>query len=136
MSDNHEIKKLDNKLKLGIVLNSLFTIFEFSVGVFSGSLALVSDAGHNLTDSLSLLISFFGNRISRREANEEHSYGYGRATILTALLNSSILIGLALFIFYESYQRILQPEPVNGGWVAVVAFIGILINGTIALGIS
>ena len=133
MSGVHEIKTINSKLKVGIVLNTAFTIFEFTIGIFSGSLALISDAGHNLTDSLTLLISFFGNKISQREANEEHTYGYGRATILTALLNSAILIILACFIFFEGYQRILHPEPVKGGIVAIVAFIGIIVNGCIAL---
>ena len=76
MSGNHEApENLDNKLKLGLVLNTIFTIFEFVVGIFSGSLALVSDAGHNLTDSLSLLISFFAIKIAKRKANVDHTYG-------------------------------------------------------------
>lgn len=133
MSADHHNQKLDSKLKLGIVLNTGFTIFEFIVGVFSGSLALISDAGHNLTDSLSLLISYFGNKVAKREANEEHTYGYGRATILTALLNALILLGLAVFIFYEAYQRILNPQPVEGSFIAIVAFFGIIINFSIAM---
>ncbi|CAN5209712.1 cation diffusion facilitator family transporter [soil metagenome] len=134
MSGTHETPtNLDNKLKLGIVLNTVFTVFEFTVGIASGSLALISDAGHNLTDSLTLVVSFCGNKISKREANEDHTYGYGRASILTALFNASILLVLSLFIFYEGYQRIMHPEPVKGNLVAIVAFIGILINGSIAL---
>lgn len=134
MSGNHETPtNLDSRLKLGLVLNTGFTIVEFVAGILSGSLALTSDAGHNLTDSLSILISFFGNKISKREANQEHSYGYGRASILTALLNGVILILLAGYIFYEAFQRITKPEPVEGGVVMIVAFIGILINGGIAL---
>ena len=134
MSGNHEApKNLDNKLKLGLFLNTGFTIVEFIAGILSGSLALTSDAGHNLTDSLNIIISFFGNKISKREANDEHSYGYGRASILTALLNGVILVLLAGYIFYEAFQRITKPEPVEGGVVMIVAFIGILINGSIAL---
>jgi len=125
-------QNLENKLKIGIVLNTGFTIFEFIAGFLSGSLALVSDAGHNLTDSLSLMISYFGNRVAKRDANEEHTYGYGRATILTALLNALILLSLSIFIFYEAYKRILNPEPVQGMLVALVAFVGICVNGTIA----
>ncbi len=134
MSGTHEAPiNLDNKLKLGLVLNTGFTIFEFAIGILSGSLALVSDAGHNLTDSLSLLIAFFANKIAKREANVEHSYGYGRATILAALLNGIILVLLAGYIFYEAVKRITQPEPVSGGLVMIVAFVGILINSSIAL---
>lgn len=124
---------LDSKLKFGLLLNTSFTIFEFIVGIISGSLALISDAGHNLTDSLSLLIVFFAQKIAKREANVDHSYGYGRATILAAFVNGIILVLLALFIFYEAFGRIMKPESVSGSLVAGVAFVGILVNGTIAL---
>lgn len=134
MSGNHEApENLDNKLKLGLVLNTGFTIFEFAIGILSGSLALVSDAGHNLTDSLSLLISFLANKIAKRQANVEHTYGYGRATILAALINGLILFFLALYIFSEAYQRLQNPQPVAGGIVMLVAFVGIIINTSIAL---
>lgn len=134
MSETYESPtNLDNKLKLGLVLNTGFTIFEFSVGIISGSLALTSDAGHNLTDSLSLLIALFANKIAKREANVEHSYGYGRATILAAFINGLILVLLAGYIFYEAIKRFENPEPVDGGIVMVVAFVGILVNGGVAL---
>ncbi len=134
MSEIHKTPtNLDNKLKLGLVLNTAFTIFEFAVGILSGSLALISDAGHNLSDSLSLLIAFFAQKVARRDANLDHSYGYGRATILSALLNGLILVLLAGYIFYEAIYRIMHPVPVEGGLIMVVAFIGILVNGSIAL---
>lgn len=133
MSGTHSTpENLDNKLKIGLVLNGLFTIFEFSVGIASGSLALTSDAGHNLTDTLSLLIAFFAQKIARRDANPDHSYGYGRATILAALLNGLLLVLLAGYIFYEAFGRLAKPEPVSGGLVMLVAFVGILMNGSIA----
>jgi cobalt-zinc-cadmium efflux system protein len=133
MSGNHEFPNPDKKLKIGLILNSSFTIFEFIIGILSGSLALISDAGHNLTDSLSILISLSASKISKKEANLEHSYGYGRATILAALINSVMLLGLALYIYYEAYKRILNPEPVQGGLVAIVALVGLTINGSMAL---
>ncbi len=134
MSGSHESpENLDGKLKLGLILNTGFTIIEFVAGILSGSLALISDAGHNLTDSLTLLISFLANKIAKRKANSDHTYGYGRATILAALINGFILFLLALYIFYEAYQRFLTPHTVEGGVVAVVAFIGLCINLGIAL---
>lgn len=133
MSTAHENpENLDNKFKLGLFLNTGFTIFEFAMGFLSGSLALISDAAHNLTDSLSLVIAFFANKVSKRSANMDKTYGYGRATILAAIINSFILLALAAYIFFEAYKRIQKPEPVEGGVVMIVAFIGILINGTIA----
>lgn len=125
-------ENLDRNIKLGLFFNTGFTIFEFIVGFLSGSLALISDAAHNLTDSLSLLITFTAAKISKRSANNDKTYGYGRATILAAALNSVILIGLAFYIFYEAYQRLQNPEPVEGKLVIVVAFVGIIINASIA----
>lgn len=134
MSHTHseDTENLDKNIKLGLVLNTGFTIFEFIIGFLSGSLALVSDAAHNLTDSLSLLITFAASKISRRKASTDKTYGYGRATILAAALNSIILIGLAFYIFYEAYQRLQHPEPVEGKLVMLVAFVGIVINTGIA----
>jgi cobalt-zinc-cadmium efflux system protein len=132
MSETNKAANLERKVKLGIALNTGFTIFEFVIGISSGSLALVSDAGHNLTDALSLVITYFAQKISKREANREHSYGYGRATILAALLNGIVLVLLAVYIFYEAFSRFLHPEPVVGNLVTIVAFVGILVNGSVA----
>lgn len=133
MSASHKgSTNLDNKLKISILLNFGFSVFEFILGIISGSLALISDAAHNLTDSFSLIISFVAQRIARRNANTEHTYGYGRATILAALLNGFILFLLAFYIFYEAYERLQNPEPVEGGIVIIVAFVGVIINFSIA----
>jgi cobalt-zinc-cadmium efflux system protein len=133
MSGTHETpENLDKNMKIGLVMNTGFTIFEFILGFFAGSLALISDSAHNLTDSLSLLITFTATKIAKRQANDDKTYGYGRATILAALINSVMLLGLSVYIFYEAYQRILNPEPVEGKLVMIVAFVGILINGGIA----
>ncbi|MCL5667128.1 MAG: cation diffusion facilitator family transporter [Patescibacteria group bacterium] len=124
---------LEQKLKIGLVLNTAFTVFEFIMGFISGSLALVSDAGHNLTDSLSLMVSWIAEKIAKRKATPEHTFGYGKSTIIAALINSSVLIILALVIFYKAYQRLLRPEPVSGGTIMLVALAGVAVNGTIAL---
>jgi cobalt-zinc-cadmium efflux system protein len=132
-SHSNETSSLNTKLKFGILLNTAFTIIQFSVGIISGSLAVLSDAGHNLTDSLSLVISFFAQKMSARKSTPDKTYGYGRATIISALINSVILISLAIYIFYEAYTRITHPQAVSGSLIAIVSFIGILINGGIAL---
>lgn len=118
---------------LGLILNSGFTIFEFVIGIATGSLALIADAAHNLTDSLTLVISYIAQRIGRRLPTKAKTYGYGRATIVAALLNAGILIAVAAFIGYEALRRFSEPHEVPGGAVAGVAFVGILINGFIAL---
>lgn len=133
MTHSHDTPpNLDNKLKVGFLLNTGFTIFEFFIGFLSGSLALISDAAHNLTDSLSLLVSFFATKVAKKGANSDKTYGYGRVTVLAALINSLILLGLAAYIFTEAYQRFQDPQPVQGGLVVIVAFVGIAINGSIA----
>lgn len=115
-----------------MILNTAFAVFEMIVGSLTGSLALFSDAMHNLTDSLSILIAFIGQKIAKKPATEEHTFGYGKATILTALTNSLLLIGIAGYIFFQAYQKIIHPEPVKGEVIMLVAGLGILINAGVA----
>lgn len=133
MATINQSQALNKKLKLGMVINILFTIFEFTVGIASGSLALVSDATHNLTDVLSIFISFVGNTLAQRKPTEKHTYGYGRASIIAALLNGSILFFLSFYILHAAYHRFYNPEAVEGGIVMIVGFMGICINGGVAL---
>lgn len=135
MSHNHDTNN-DGGIKFGLVLNSLYTIVEFGFGIATGSLALIADASHNLTDTFTLTVSFLANRLARREANDSKTFGYGRATILAALLNSSVMIAVAGFIVFEAIQRIQHPVAVEGGVVAIVAAVGIAVNGSIALVLS
>lgn len=132
MTHNQTASNLDGKFKIGLILNTSFTIFELIVGILSGSLALVSDAGHNFTDSLNLLIAFMAERFGQKKADVRHSYGHERATIIAALFNALVLLFLAFYIFFEAAKRIVKPEPVSGGLVMIVALVGIIINGSIA----
>ncbi len=129
---NHDLSILNSKLKLSLILNTCFTIIEFIVGIFSGSLALISDSLHNLTDSFSLLITFISIGFGEREPDHRHSFGHERITIIVALFNSTTLIFVAFYIFYEAIKRILHPHPVEGSIIALVAAFGIIINGSIA----
>lgn len=114
---------------LSLILNTGFTIFEMTIGLASGSLALVADASHNLTDSLTLGIAYIAERFSKRAADDKQSYGYGRVKIIASLLNAGILVAIALFIGYEAIQRLGSPKDVPGLLVSAVAAVGILING-------
>lgn len=129
-------KTKDSGIKLGLILNSLYTIVEFGFGIFTGSLALIADATHNLTDTFTLTVSFLANRLARREANESKTYGYGRATILAALLNASVMIAVAGFITFQAIERLQNPVEIEGGIVAMVAAVGIVVNGSIAYMLS
>lgn len=133
MSAHHDN---EGSLKFGLALNSIFTIVEFGFGIFTGSLALIADATHNLTDTFTLTISFLANRLARRKADESKTFGYGRATILAALLNASIMLAVAGFITFEAIQRLQHPVPISGGIVALVALVGIAVNGSIAIVLS
>lgn len=135
MAHSHDTDS-SSTFRLGLILNTGFTIVEMAAGVITGSLALIADATHNLTDSLTLAIAYIAERISKKSANEKQSYGYGRAKIIASLLNAGILLGIAVFIGYEAIERLNEPAEVPGLIVAAVATIGIAINGSIAYMLS
>lgn len=123
---------LDNRFKLGFVINTTFMLFEYAVGLVSGSLILVADATHNLTDSITLAVSWLGNRIAKKPADSGHSLGHGRISVITAFINSSILVVVAVLIFLEAYQRFTHPTKLEGGVIAAIAAVGIFANGGVA----
>lgn len=86
------------------MLNTAFTIVEFVFGILTGSLALIADAALNLTDAATLTVSFVANRLARREANDSKTFGYGRATILAALLNASVMLAVAAPLSLKQYN--------------------------------
>lgn len=129
MSANHAHGQV---LTWGLLLNATFTVVEFLVGIATGSLALIADAAHNATDTLSLLIALAGEAVGKRRASKNRTYGYGRVTIMSAFINAMLLVAVSAYIFVEAYQRLQHPEPVAGGVVASVAVLGLIINGSIA----
>lgn len=135
MTHQHE-NDTEKGFGFGLLLNSGFTVLEFIAGFLSGSLALVADAAHNLTDSLTLTISFIAERISKRQPDAEHTYGHGRVKIIAALLNGGILLAIAAFIGYEAVLRFTEPQEVPGLVVALVALVGIAVNGSVAYMLS
>ena len=116
-------------LFLALVLTASIMILEFVGGLFSNSIALISDAGHMLTDTLALTLSLFAVIFATRPATPRKTYGYYRLEILAALLNGVILTIIALAIFYKSYLRILSPQPVKAEILLFVAVIGLFANG-------
>lgn len=114
------------------MINSSFMVFELAIGLLSGSLILIADAAHNLTDSVTLVISWISNKAAQKPADNEHSLGHGRISVLAAFINSVILVLVACFIFFEAYQRFHSPQPLEGGIIAMVGAVGILANGMVA----
>ncbi|MBL4997785.1 cobalt transporter [Enterococcus xinjiangensis] len=111
-----------------MVLNAVITLSEFIGGVASGSLSLVSDAFHNLSDTLAIIFSYGAQKMAQKEANEKHTYGYQRLEILSAFINSFILIILSLFLAVEAFKRFNSPEKINSHLMLIVAVIGLLAN--------
>ncbi len=113
----------------GAALNAGFVLLEAGLGWWLGSLALLADAVHNLGDVLGLLLAWLGAWLATRPATQRHTYGYKKATVLSAL-GSGVLLLISLFIIAEeSIQRLLNPTPVPGGAVLLTASAGVLING-------
>jgi cobalt-zinc-cadmium efflux system protein len=118
---------------IGIILNLLFVVIEAVVGLIIHSLSLLSDAGHNLADVASLGLSLFAFRMMKVKSNTVYTYGYKKTTVLVALLNGGILLVSIGAILYESIHRLIQPEPLPGKTISIVAAIGIVINAVTAL---
>ncbi|MCG6886629.1 MAG: cation diffusion facilitator family transporter [Proteobacteria bacterium] len=118
----------EHRLLLALSLTGGFMIAEVIGGIFSGSLALLADAGHMLTDTVSLFLAWFAARLSRRPADTLRSYGYHRIQILTAFLNGVFFILIVAWIIYEAIQRLMQPVEVLGGIMLTIASLGLVVN--------
>jgi len=115
-------------LAWALVLTGAFALIEAIGGWFAGSLALLSDAGHMVTDAAALGLALFAHWVARRPPSARASYGYARAEVLAAFVNALALLLLVTFIAFEAVRRILVPEPVAGGTVMVIAAAGLCIN--------
>jgi len=120
-------------LLIALSITLFMMIAEIVGGILSNSLALLSDAGHMFTDTLALALSFFAMKFADMPATDKKTYGFYRLEILAALLNGVLLVLISLYIIYEAYQRILNPPPVQGALMLVVAVIGLIVNITGAL---
>ncbi len=121
------------KLIATVILNLVITAVEIAGGLLSGSLALVSDALHNLSDAAAALISWLALKIGRQPRTLERTFGTRRAEILAALLNASVLVGISLFLFVEVIRRLSHPRAIDGPLMMVVAIVGLLANGAAVL---
>ncbi|MBK9925671.1 MAG: cation transporter [Anaerolineales bacterium] len=116
------------RLSVSLFLTLAFVFIEAAAGIFSNSLALLTDAAHNLTDVIALGLSWFAIRITTRPANERKTYGYHRVGILVALVNSTTLVLISLGIFYEAYHRFINPPEVQSGILIGVGLIAVIVN--------
>lgn len=118
---------------IGIALNTAFIVLEVIFGIFSGSLALLADAGHNVSDVLGLILAWVATVLAKRAATERRTYGWRRATVLAALFNALLLLVGVGGILWEAIGRFRDPPAVVGATVIWVAALGILVNGATAL---
>ena len=130
---SHPLTHVNRAFLVGIGFNLTFVIIEIIAGISVNSLSLLSDAGHNFADVISLLLSLLAFRLAKVKATEQYTYGYRKTSILVALFNAMILLGSIGAITYEAIHRIFTPEPVQGGFIAIIAGIGIVVNGGTAL---
>jgi cobalt-zinc-cadmium efflux system protein len=126
-------KTFDRAFAIGIVLNLVFVIAEATYGFSANSLALVADAGHNLSDVVGLVLAWGAVWLSRKKPSNRYTYGLRRTSILSALLNAVLLLIAVGGITWEALRRFWSPAEIQTGTVMAVAFVGILINGFTAL---
>ena len=139
MSHNHNHSHhhhSSKNLKIAFFLNLGFTIFEIIGGLYVNSIAIISDAIHDLGDSFSLGTAWYLDKKSKQEANQKFSFGYTRFSLLGALINCLVLIGGSIYVLKEAIERILTPEPTNAKGMLIFAIIGIIVNGYAAWKLS
>jgi cobalt-zinc-cadmium efflux system protein len=127
--EHHHNEVSGRNLGFAILLNVGITIAQAIGGIISGSMALLSDAAHNFSDVLSMVISFLANRLAKREATEKQTFGFRRSEILAAFINSATLIIISVIILFEAVQRLVNPVPISANLVIYLAIAGILVNG-------
>jgi len=113
---------------IGIILNSAFVIIEVITGLITGSLSLLTDAGHNLSDVAALALALLAFKLTKVSSNKQYTYGYKRSTIIVSLLNAFVLIAGIAVIVYEAVARFMHPQVIEGSTIAWVAFVGIGVN--------
>jgi cobalt-zinc-cadmium efflux system protein len=116
-----------------VAATAAFVAIELIAGIQAHSLALLSDAGHNFTDALALLLAWFGVYLEAKPADEQKTYGYHRGGVLAAFVNALTLVALSAWILWESVARLRQPEPVSSGVMLAVAAVGLAMNAGIML---
>ena len=132
-TEHHHHEVSGKNLGFAIVLNVAITLAQAIGGIISGSMALLSDAAHNFSDVLSLIISYFANKLAKREATEKQTFGFRRSEILAAFINSATLILIAIIILTEAIQRLINPVTISANWVIYLAIASILVNGVSVL---
>jgi cobalt-zinc-cadmium efflux system protein len=135
--DHHHIDRSTSTVRLFVtmMLNFLITVVEVIGGLLSGSLSLISDALHNFSDGIAIIISYIAIRLGKHPQTYKYTFGLKRAEILAAVFNAGTLIAICIYLFKESYERFVSPQHIEGGLMIVVAGFGLIANvvGTLLL---
>ncbi len=123
-----EAQRASSRLVIALIVTLGFVVVEATAGLFANSLALLTDAGHNLTDVIALGLSWYAIRLTIQPSNSQKTYGYHRAGILVALVNSTTLVLIAFGAFYEAYRRLLSPPAVKAEWLVGVGIVAVVVN--------
>lgn len=132
-SHSHGTERVDRAFLISVILNVAFVVAEVVFGLLSKSMALVADAGHNLSDVLGLVLAWGASFLARQRPSKLRTYGFRRATILAALANAALLFVVTGGVIWESVERLFHPDVVEGRTMIAVAAIGVVVNGTSAL---
>lgn len=135
MGHNHSHKKVNNIL-LAFALNAGFAILEFFGGLYTNSVAIMSDALHDFGDSLALLFSYYADKLSKRGPDAKYTFGYKRFSLVSALINGGILLVGSIFVIKEAFERIGSPEVVKPEGMLYLAILGIAVNSFAAYRLS
>jgi cobalt-zinc-cadmium efflux system protein len=130
---SHGGERTSKVLRISLVVTLAYIVLLVIAGIRAHSLALLSEAGHNLSDLVALLLSLVAVYLQARPPSATKTYGWHRAGVLAALVNAASLVVIAFFIFYEAVKRLRNPEPVHAGLMMGVAAVGVVMNGVIAL---
>lgn len=133
MSEHHHHEVKGKNLFITIVLNIIITLSQMMGGLISGSLALLSDALHNFSDIMALVIAWWANRISLRDKSENKTFGYRRAQIIAALFNGSVLVGIGIYLIIEAAGRLQHPQQIESQLVIWLALLSIVLNAASVL---
>lgn len=133
MGHDHQIKNYNRAFAIGVLLNVVFVVIEAGYGIAAGSLALIADAGHNLSDVLGLLLAWGAAFMAAKPTTEKRTYGFRKATIIASLASAILLLVALGGIAWEAFGRFFDPKPVEGIPVIIVAGIGVIINTITAL---
>ena len=130
---HHHVPESDRSLLIAIFLNGLLTLAQVIGGIISGSLSLIADALHNISDAASLGIALFARTISRKPADEFKSFGYQRAEVIAALINLTLLITVSIYLIYEAVWRVIEPQVIVGWIIVLVAGIALIVDMVTAM---